>query len=136
MAVCPPASRFAGTPFSSPSERGRKSVLLRKKGRDGIIVHHFHQSTTREIPRFARNDRGCARNDMTTTQSFNPSNPSSQPLPLWMGVSPAEAPPFVGMTWGAWRSFPSFKNHGNHGSKFPFTRCRGLGMLDRDVCLH
>ena len=29
----PPASRFAGTPFYSPSERGRESGLLRKKGR-------------------------------------------------------------------------------------------------------
>ena len=28
----PPAFRFAGTPFYSPSERGRESGLLRKKG--------------------------------------------------------------------------------------------------------
>ena len=59
-------------PLVPPQRGGGRVFLLRKKGRDGIIVHHFHQSTTREIPRFARNDRGCARNDMTTTQSFNP----------------------------------------------------------------
>ena len=31
----PPASRCAGTPFNSPSERGREMCVLRKKGRFG-----------------------------------------------------------------------------------------------------
>ena len=35
MVYEPPASRFAGTPFNSPSERGRDSGLLTQKG-EGI----------------------------------------------------------------------------------------------------
>ena len=33
----PPASRFAGTPFNSPSERGRERISLMRKG-EGVFL--------------------------------------------------------------------------------------------------
>ena len=50
----PPASRFAGTPFNSPSGKGREMFWLRKRGRF-VFVRVYMSAPTRCFV------RGCCR---------------------------------------------------------------------------